>query len=193
MMSGDEKWQSYFDRLARLARKKLENLPFWAKNDEDIASSTIKSFLRAYERTDVSGQDDFDLWPILATIAARKCVDLIVYSTAKKRDRFRLTPAELDELVCTQPGPRSKAEQEESRWLLLELLDEHSRKIAICKMERYTHSEIARKLNCSERSVEREVKLIKCLWEEHIQRVWNDPCHPGESSAGPSEPPNSES
>jgi DNA-directed RNA polymerase specialized sigma24 family protein len=189
-MPDDDKWRSYFDRLARFARKKLASPPLGAKNDEDIASSTIKSFLRGYERTVAAGEDDFDLWPILATIAARKCANLIVYSKAKKRDVSRLKAAELDEVVCTQPGPRSQAEQEESRRLLLEILDGHSRQIALWKMERYTNSEIATKLGCAERSVEREVKLIKCLWDEHVQRVWNDAGQPGEPSEAES---NSES
>jgi RNA polymerase sigma factor (sigma-70 family) len=173
-MPDERKWHDYFDRLTRLARKKLASLPVRVKDEEDIASSAIKSFLRGRQAATVSG-DDFDLWPILATIAARKCVDLIVYSKAKKRDDARISDAELDAIACSQPGPASVAEQEESRRRLLDALnDDHSRHIAVWKMEGFTNREIADKLDCSERSVEREVKLIKGLWDQFVSRVWEE-------------------
>ena len=171
------KWKEYFDRLTALARKKLRNLPQQLKNEEDIACSAIKSFLRGVERNGIrpSDDNDFDLWPLLATIAAGKCVDLLVYLKAKKRDVSKITDAELDEITCDEPGPASVAEQKESRRRLLDVLkDERSRRIAEWKMERFTNKEIAKKLDCSERTVEREIELIKLHWEKYVNQIWDE-------------------
>jgi DNA-directed RNA polymerase specialized sigma24 family protein len=176
MAETGDKWQVYFDRLVGLARKKLRALPPQVlKNEEDIACSAIKSFCRGLERNGLkfSEQEDFDLWPLLATIAARKCADLVVYLTAKKRDPAMLAPAEIDEITCDEPGPASAAQQEESRQHLLNVLkDQRLRQIAEWKMEGYTNAEISEKLDCSKKTVEREIKLIKLQWEQHVQRIW---------------------
>ena len=173
----DARWQEYFNRLTALARKKLRFVPQQLKNEEDIACSAIKSFLRGVERTGIrlTAADDFDLWPLLATIAAGKCVDLLVYLKAKKRDVAKITDAELDEITCNGPGPGSVAEQKEGRSRLLGMLkDDRSRQIAEWKVERLTNKEIAAKLGCSERTVEREVESIKVQWEMHVNRLWDE-------------------
>jgi RNA polymerase sigma factor (sigma-70 family) len=174
-MAEKEKWQVYFDRLTALARKKLRDIPKQLKDEQDIANSAIKSFFRGLERNGVpSSRDDFDLWPLLATIAARKCVDLLVYLKAKKRDVSKITDAELDEITCNEPGPGSVAEQQEGRRRLLDVLeDDRSRQIAEWKMEGFTHKEIAEKLDTSERAVEREVRAIKGRWEKHVDRIFD--------------------
>ena len=171
------RWQEYFDRLTALARKRLRNIPQQLKNEEDIACSAIKSFLRGMERNGVrpAPENDFDLWPLLATIAAGKCADLIVYLKARKRDVARITDAELDEITCHGPGPGSVAEQKEGRIRLLGMLkDDRSRRIAEWKVERLTNKEIAEKLDCSERTVEREVESIRVQWEMHVNRLWDE-------------------
>ena len=174
---GKDKWQGYFVRLTALARKKLRHIPKQVKDEQDIACSAIKSFFRGLERNGVGPTDenDFDLWPLLATIAARKCVDLLVYLKAKKRDVSKITDAELDEITFNEPGPGSVAEQQEGRRRLLDVLkDDRSRQIAEWKMEGFTNKEIAGKLDTTERTVEREIKLIKGLWEKYVNQIWEE-------------------
>jgi hypothetical protein len=91
----DVKWLIYFDRLTALARKKLRDIPRQVKDEQDIACSAIKSFFRGLDRDGARllREDDFDYWPLLATIAARKCVDLLVYLKAQKRDVSKMTDA----------------------------------------------------------------------------------------------------
>jgi DNA-directed RNA polymerase specialized sigma24 family protein len=49
---------------------------------------------------------------------------------------------------------------------LLDLLnDSELRQIAVWKMEGYTSDEIAQKLQCVTRTVERKLRLIRKLWE----------------------------
>ena len=173
----DERWQVYFDRLTALARKKLRDIPKQMKDEQDIACSAIRSFFRGLDRDGASPlrEDDFDYWPLLATIAARKCVDMLVYLKAKKRDIAKMTAAELDEIARDEPGPGSVAEQQEGRRRLLDLLkDDRARRIAEWKMERFTNREIAEKLETTERTVEREIKAIKTVWEKHVKQVWDE-------------------
>jgi DNA-directed RNA polymerase specialized sigma24 family protein len=39
--------------------------------------------------------------------------------------------------------------------------------VAVWKMEGYSNAEIAAKLPCVERTVERKLKLIRSLWQEY--------------------------
>lgn len=173
----NERWQAYFARLKGLARKKLQHLPKRVKDEDDIAGSAIKSYLRGLERNGIrlSEQNDFDLWPLLATIAARKCADLFVYLKAKKRDVDRITDAELDAITCDEPGPASAAERRDIRRRMLDALkDDRSRQIAEWKIEGFTNKEIAKKLDCSDRTVQREIELIKIHWEKYVSHVWEE-------------------
>jgi RNA polymerase sigma factor (sigma-70 family) len=170
-------WQVYLDRLVALARKKLRSLPRQVVDEEGIAASAIKSFLNGVNdgRFHLPDDADFDLWPLLAVIAARKCADLFAYLNAKKRDVSRVTEAEIDRIISQEPGPASAAEQQESRQLLLSVLkDDHSRQITQWKVEGYTNKEIAGKLDCSERTVERETQLIQSHWQEYLNQLWAD-------------------
>ncbi len=70
---------AYFDRLVRLASKRLRNLPGLGGYDEDLA---LRSFHSVYQRLrdparplDLAGRDD--LWRLLATRTISRAIDLI--------------------------------------------------------------------------------------------------------------------
>jgi DNA-directed RNA polymerase specialized sigma24 family protein len=54
---------------------------------------------------------------------------------------------------------------EECERLLCSLEDAGLRSVAVWKMEGYTNAEIAAKLDCGLRSVERKLRLIRSTWE----------------------------
>ena len=55
-------------------------------------------------------------------------------------------------------------------WRLLELLDEPElRQIALWKVEGYTNEEIAARLDCVPRTVERKVRRIRLLWNHELK------------------------
>jgi DNA-directed RNA polymerase specialized sigma24 family protein len=58
---------------------------------------------------------------------------------------------------------------EECQRLLDALADEEARAVALFKMEGYTNEEIAQKLDCAPRTVERKLNLIRQLWEKENQ------------------------
>ena len=79
-------WHQYFDRLVRLARRRMEALPRRAADEEDVALSAMYRFCRGLEEgrfDNVADRDD--LWKLLAKITARKAGQQGRHEFAKKR------------------------------------------------------------------------------------------------------------
>ena len=183
-------WERYFARLVALARKKLQNLPRRAANEEDVALSALDSFCRGAERGRFPRLDDpHDLWKVLVLITARKACDLKKYEGRAKRDWRRTEAARRDlasdesffpELISREPDPAFAAQVAEQCQRLLDGLEEELRVIAVLKMEGHTNEEIkailkrkqaekGEKRACSLATVERKLALIRKIWEEKLQ------------------------
>ena len=72
--------------------------------------------------------------------------------------------AELDGIVGPEPTPEFAAEvAEEYRRLLAALADRELESVALWKMEGYTNAEIAGRLGCAPRTVERKLQVIRAV------------------------------
>jgi len=81
-----ELWERYCDRLTRLARKKLGNMPRRVADEEDIAQSAFKSLCLGARKGRFPALADRDsLWKLLVFITAQKTADQIAYARRKKR------------------------------------------------------------------------------------------------------------
>jgi DNA-directed RNA polymerase specialized sigma24 family protein len=167
-------WERYFQRLVDLARAKLQDRPRRAADEEDVALSAFDSFCRGLEHGRFPQlRDRNDLWKVLVVITARKALDLIEREARQKRGgSLRVaTPAELEQVVGAEPTPAFAAQvAEQYRWLLQRLGDDELRAVAVWKMEGYTVEEIAGKLGCAARSVERKLRVIRSIWAEEIDQ-----------------------
>jgi RNA polymerase sigma factor (sigma-70 family) len=161
---------AYFDRLVQLAKQRLENMPGLGGYDEDLA---LRSFHSVYERLrdparplDLTGRDD--LWRLLATRTISRAIDLI-------RTHRRGGPADeqdVTQLLTREPTPEEAAEvADECRRLLDALPESELRQIALWKVEGYTHEEIAARLDCVPRTVERKVSRIRLLWKHELEHM----------------------
>jgi RNA polymerase sigma factor (sigma-70 family) len=159
----------YFDRLVQLARKRLQNLPGLANYDEDLALRAFHSVYRRVRDPErplrLTDRDDF--WRLLATRTISRAIDLI------RRHR----PGEVagaydpEQLLSREPTPEeAAATADECRRLLDALQDPELRQVALWKVEGYTNEEIAARLDCVPRTVERKVRRIRLLW----QHAWED-------------------
>jgi RNA polymerase sigma factor (sigma-70 family) len=158
----------YFDRLVRLARRRLQGLPGMANYDEDLA---LRSFYSVYRRIrdperplQVTGRDD--LWRLLAARTICRAIDLI------RRHRPGEVPGEhdLERLLTREPTPEEAAAMADECRRLLDLLGEPElRQIALWKVEGYTNEEIAARLDCVPRTVERRVRRIRLLWQHELK------------------------
>ncbi len=73
----------------------------------------------------------------------------------------------LDQFISRDPTPEFAAQAAEEYQLLLATLpDPDLRTLAQSKMEGYTNKEIAERLACALRTVERGLQLIRMLWKQ---------------------------
>jgi RNA polymerase sigma factor (sigma-70 family) len=171
-------WERYFQQLVQLARKKLHGSPCRAVDEEDVALSAFDSFCRAAENQRFPLLTDRDnLWRLLVVLTARKALHAVRDERRQKRggghvlDETALAGAfpedgevGLDAVIGSEPTPDFAARVAEECRHLLDLLDDDLRLIAVSRMEGYSTEEIARRLGCAPRTVERKLKRIRGIW-----------------------------
>jgi DNA-directed RNA polymerase specialized sigma24 family protein len=170
-------WDRYFRRLLGVARLKLRGASRRAANEEDVALSAFASFCRGVERSRFPELlDRNNLWQLLVVVTARKAYHLLRREGQQKRggrpapaDCPEVLPEELvlEQLVSREPPPELAAQvAEECHRLLERLADPELQAIALGKMEGFTNDELAARLDCARRTVERKLRLIRCIWEK---------------------------
>ena len=172
-------WQHYFEKLLRLARRRLEGLPRREADEEDVVLSAMHSFCQGVAAGRFPQlKDRHDLWKLLVTITAHKALAQFKRQRARKRGSGRVrgqsaflgmdsstAQAGIERIIGEEPTPAFAAMVvEEYRLMLGSLCDERLRAIAVWKMEGYSNAEIAEKLGCAERTVERKLRLIRSHW-----------------------------
>src|SRR5262249_33327625 len=123
--------------------------------------------------------DRDNLWPLLIVIAERKVADLINRERCQKRGGGKVKGESAlgrpDSSSCPgigqvqdrQPNQELAVElAEELRPLLAVLNDEELRLVAVWKLESCSTREIAAKLGCVPRTVERKLRLIRKRWKQ---------------------------
>jgi DNA-directed RNA polymerase specialized sigma24 family protein len=169
-----ELWERYFRRLAALARLKLQGAPRRAANEEDVALSAFASFCRGVEHGRFPQLFDRDgLWRLLVVFTVRKAAHQLRDEARLKRGGNHAAAAGddnlLEQVVSREPTPEMAAEMAEGvRGLLASLGDAELEVLALWKMEGYTNDEIAARLDCAPRTVERKLRLIRSIWEREI-------------------------
>jgi DNA-directed RNA polymerase specialized sigma24 family protein len=172
-------WEAYYRRLVGLARRRLGSAPRGGGYEEDVALSALNSFFAGVTHgrfPQLSDRDD--LWRLLVLITARKAIDQINHERRKKRRPDSVVQvwadADLDDsegegalaqVIGNEPTPEFAAQfAEEYERRLHSLNSPELRSVAVWKMEGFTNGEIAQKLGCVERSVERKLNLIRSRW-----------------------------
>jgi DNA-directed RNA polymerase specialized sigma24 family protein len=160
-------WERYFRRLVGLAREHLRDTPRRAADEEDVALGAFASFCQGVEDGRFPRLDDRDdLWRVLVVLTARKARWLRRYEAQQKRNAAETGDGvDLEEIVGREPTPEFAAEvADQCRHLLCSLQDAGLEAVARAKMEGCTNEEIARRLDCSPRTVERKLELIRNAW-----------------------------
>jgi DNA-directed RNA polymerase specialized sigma24 family protein len=145
-------------------------VPRRAADEEDVALSAFHSFCKGAGDGRFSQLCDRDsLWPLLVAITAHKAIDLIRRENRRKRGGAHPVAdcVNLQDLLGREPTPEFVAQvAEEYERLLDRLEDDGLRSIAAWKMEGCTVAEIATRLGCVARTVERKLRMIRRLWGE---------------------------
>ncbi len=178
-------WERYCQALSRLARDKLQGSPRRAADEEDVALSAFDSFFRGAQRgrfPQLANRDD--LWQVLLVLTERKALNLVRHERRQKRGGGKVVnepagrgsdspfPANpLEQLPSQEPTPQFAAQVAEECRRLLDLLKEAGlQPLALWKMEGYSNEEIAAKLSCNLRTVERKLRRIRTIWNHEASQ-----------------------
>jgi DNA-directed RNA polymerase specialized sigma24 family protein len=167
--AADRLWERYFRRLQGLARVKLPAALQNSPHAEDVALDAFASLWRGTQKgqfPELAGRAH--LWRLLVVITARKA-----YRLARTEARERATHAlgwELDQLLTREPEPGFEVQAAEECQRLMALLgDSRLEAVAGLRLDGLTVPEIAARLGCSPRTVDRKLALIQTLWAEEIE------------------------
>jgi RNA polymerase sigma factor (sigma-70 family) len=181
--AADALWQRYYERVLKVARQRLGPVPQQAVEDsEDAALSAIHDLCAGaaqgrFERL----SDRVDLWQLLVAITVKKALIQRRRHGRLKRGGNQVirgqTAAEnvgdddqdnaLAQVLSKEPDPESAAIiQDQFQKLLDSLSDPTLRQIALWRMDGLSNAEIAQKMECVVRTVERKIERIRLTWEE---------------------------
>lgn len=167
--AADRLWERYFRRLQGLARLKLPPALRHNGSEEDVALDAFASLWRGAEngRFPVLACREH-LWRLLVVITARKA-----YRLARTETRERATPGVgwvLEQVLAREPDPGFEAQAaDECRRLMALLGDARLEAVARWRMDGLTVPEIAARLECSSRTVDRKLALIQALWVGEVE------------------------
>lgn len=184
LRTGDEDaaaalWNRYFERLVRLAQRKLPGSLRRSRDEEDIALSAFHSFVagvRDDRFPDLAGPEN--LWGLLIVLTSRKATAHLRKQQRQKRGGGQVRGESvfgddsdrglgIEEVGGRGASPELSVELAEATEALFERLDDDQlREIAVMRMEGYRVEEIATELNVSKRAVERRLQLIRKIWTE---------------------------
>lgn len=191
-VAAGEIWNHYFDRLVRRVRARLRGGNRAVSDEEDVVLSVFDSFYHAAEAgrfPDMADRDD--LWHLLLRMAARKVVDKRRRDERIRRGgyvRVQSIDARSDdddrviEVIGDDPSPEMIVMMQETAENFFSKLGVGSLcDLAGAKLEGYSNAELARRFDCSERTIERRLHLIreKCQQQmmpdhEHSPRTTAD-------------------
>ena len=172
-------WERYFDKLVRLCRKRLQDHPRRAADEEDVALSAFASLAQGIQAGRFPRLTDRDnLWRLLVVIAVRKTLTLLEAQGRHKRGSGRLRGESafrvaqdsqgaqgIDQAVGDSPTPALAATMAEEFDRLMQALDDRTlQAIARQKLEGYSNQEIAERLGTTLRTVERRLQSIREIW-----------------------------
>ena len=173
-------WERYYAGLLRLARGKLAGMAGRAFDEEDVVLNAFEACYRGLQTGRFPNINDrHDLWRLLITLTARKAIDGVRREHRQKRgggahifhevdwhaDGQEDDAKGLSEFVGPEPKPEFAVQLAEDLQRRLDRLPEEAlRTICLWKMEGFTNDEIAERLDCTTRTVERKLELIRKFW-----------------------------
>jgi len=175
-------WQRYFRDLLELARNNLNKRIRRREDEEDVLQSMYKSFCLRQQRGEFDLASRDALWKLLVTITLRIARNAANKQMREKRDVGREQTISdqddgesgqwvLEQMDSSGPSPAEAALLNEALERRLEMLDDAQlREIALWRLEGYTNGEIAARLDCTERSIERRLERIRSKWTAYDNR-----------------------
>lgn len=160
----------YMARLTALARSRLSARFARRVDPDDIVLSAWRSFFVATRGNRVDVPADDNLWPLLVKMTLRKLARQTAKHSADRRaiqnevegpDAF-----EWSRVVSEEPDAAQAAMVIDEIELLMSRLSDTDREILTGRLQGRTHSDIAARAGCSERTVHRSMLRIREVYSE---------------------------
>ena len=169
-------WSRYEERLRRLAERNLSDRMKRRIDADDVVQSAFRTFLRRAGQDEFELRDRQNLLSLLTTITLNKIRQKVRHFAAQKRggdsDQYFETMADLGGDTPTPDEEAALREIEE----LLRGFDEEQQQVVDLKLQNHTNEEIARRMQCSERTVRRMIKRV----EQTLDKLIGDADQPAE-------------
>ncbi len=173
-------WNHFVSQLHELGRKKLRPETRRAYDEEDAALSAFHSVcvgIAAGRFPDLGSRGS--LWHLLVVITARKVAHRQRHDQQQRRDVHRnlsdsifvrsrddSPPAGVDVTVAREPTPEFAAEFVETCEYFYQSLDDPTlQQVVTLRLEGYTDNEVADRLKCSRRTVQRRLEVVRRHWD----------------------------
>lgn len=169
-------FSKYFDRLIKLAVRKMHGMNQVPRSGEDIAISAVKSFCTGLKNKQIEVESEDDLWGCLFRITTRKACAERRRTYAVKRGGnvaiFCGDAAQEDDdaifrtVAGREPSPELALEMAENADELLAVFESQptQRKIIELKLQGYSNQEIAERTDLVLRTVFWHLKNIQAKW-----------------------------
>jgi RNA polymerase sigma-70 factor (ECF subfamily) len=167
-------FERYVSRLLQLSQARISSKLGRRVDGEDIVQSVYRSFFVHLREGRFDFQASGDLWRLLAAMAIRKVNRQVQRHSAEKRamrteesvaerpDATRLSPEE----IARDPPPEVVVELVDELEHLFSTRPPEHRRIVELRLQGHSIPEIARTVNCSERTVHRVLAECKKQLDE---------------------------
>jgi len=166
----------YYDPIVEFVHRRLPAAVRRSADEEDVALSALDSFVeRARDGQFSRLENRDDLWKLLLTISRRKATKHIAHETAQKRgggqvrgdsvfDASDGSLAGFDRVEGHEPSPAEEIELRECVEQIIDFLenleDQSLKEVAILKSQGMTDQELANRLDCSTKTIERKRRRL---------------------------------
>ena len=169
-------WQRFFERLCAISKPRIYDRHRRYIDPEDVAGSAMYALLEDLKQGNAQQVRNRDeLWHLAVTIATRKAANKAKFFDRQKRGGKRIRGGSafdkealenLDQLQTSNDPAKLVEFQMTCGDLLAALPDDDYREIALMRMAGFSNQEIGNKLECSTRTVERKLIVIRNAWQE---------------------------
>ncbi len=157
----------YWPRLVELAGKRIPVLP--DRDAEDIAQISFLAVCQAIRANQTPNLENrHQLLAFMTHVIARKAINELKHANAKKRGNGSVSRLSDRDQWIEQRGTPSPTEQAlllDCYQTFVHTLPEHLIAIAELHLSGFTNREIAQKISCVERTIERKLALIRQHWQ----------------------------
>lgn len=169
-------WDRYFERLCAFSEGRIYRRHRRLVSPDEIAADAFMALVYGVQQKKfekVRNRDE--LWQMLTLIASRLIIQTHKYHGREKRgggfkrlsgpNSSSATGRSTVDFLMEEITPDSIVELEELSQRLLQLLpSDQLRQIALRRMAGYSTSEIAAELDCTTRTIERKLAMIRTVW-----------------------------